>query len=295
MNWYVITAGICLTHGACHLALGIRRPFQSSHLLFAAMMAIICPFQLAVGAFRSATSIESVIELARYGVLFAILFIAMFGVFVHRYTRATLPRLLAYAFLASNAAWLAYDLLAPRGLLFSAGQPQVEIRSDGTSDGLGRVPTGAVELAWHAFNMLTMLWAMVAGWRFARRHQANGGIMLAIGTSVLLVTVATDALRDVLGRQWPYVGGFGVTVLASILSLQLASDFRAQENQLARMLADAMRVRDRLNTPLQILSVELELNKQQFDQDAFARMQRTLDKMTELGRALQTSDQVSRG
>jgi hypothetical protein len=279
MTWYMISAGVCLAYGACHLALGVNRPLQVSHIVFAVLMAIMCAFQIVVGAFRSATTLDSAVMLGRYGVLLAILIITVLGVFVREYAQANVPRVIAYGFLAANAAWLVYDLIARQGLLFTSGPPEFR-------GGLSRVPVGAVELAWHAFNVITMMWAVAVGWRMARRHHARQGIMLAVGTVILAVTVSADTVRDSLGREWPYVGGFGVTALASILSFQLAADFRAQENELTRLLAHAMRIRDRLNTPLQVLQLELELNKQQIGQTVFDRMGRTLAKLTQLGRML---------
>jgi hypothetical protein len=90
MIWAAIATGICLSNGIGHLALGIRRPRRATNLLFAASMAVICPFQLVAGAFNSATSLDAAIPLARYGVALAIVFMVVFAAFVREYARVPL-------------------------------------------------------------------------------------------------------------------------------------------------------------------------------------------------------------
>jgi hypothetical protein len=277
-----------LSSAVSHLALGLRRPRQYTDLTFAVMMVVICPFQLVAASFHDASSRESAVTFARYGVALAVLIIATFGIFVRQYTGARVPRPLGYAFLAINASWLVHDLVAPRGLLFESAANIVSPDSDASPQGFTQVPLGPVQLAWHAFNSATVLWAVIGGWRMVKNGRRSQGITVAVGATALLVTVLMDAIRDALGRDWPYVGGFGVMVMAILLSAQLSLDFRDNELRLAKLLKQSMRIRDELNTPLQTLQIGLELAAKQgtIEQDRIVRLRRALESLTRLGRNL---------
>jgi hypothetical protein len=280
MIWFAIAAGICLSAAVSHLALGLGRPRRRTHLTFAALMAIICPFQLVAANFHLARSLESAVTWARYGVALAVPIIAVFGVFVRQYTGARVPRGIAYAFLAISAVWLTYDLAAPRGLLFASAA-----RVDG---GFTRVPLGPIQLAWHAFNAATVLWGVTAAWRMVERGRRSRGITVAIGLTAFLVTVLVDAIRDASGRDWPYVGGFGVMVMATLLSAQLAVDLRDSELRLATLVIESMRIRDELNTPLQTLQLGLDLAAKQgtIEPEHVFTLGRAVEKLRRLGQSL---------
>jgi hypothetical protein len=281
-----IATGVCLSNGLCHFALGIRRPRRAKNLLFAAMMAVICPFQLVVGAFNSTTSLERAIPLARYGAALAIVFMVVFAAFVREYARVVVHRALVYGFLSASAAWLVYDLVAPRGILFTS---LAEVRESlGMFD---RVPVGGVELAWHAFNAATALWAAKAGWTMARRGRHRSGMALVLGVSACLVTVLIDAVRDLLGRAWPYLGGYGAMVLAMLLAIELALDFRDKEVLLAKYRDDTIRIRDQLNTPLQVLRLALELAGEvgEVPPEHIAPLGRAVDRLNVLGESLRAA------
>jgi hypothetical protein len=277
-----IAAGICLSNGIHHLALGIRRPRRATNLLFAASMAVICPFQLVAGAFNSATSLDAAIPLARYGVALAIVFMVVFAAFVRRYAGVVVRRPVVHAFLAASAAWLAYDLLAPRGLLFTS---LVEGRGSGAV--FDRVPLGVVELSWHTFNAATALWAATVGWKMARQGRPRSGAALVLGVTAFLTTVLVDTVRDVLGRAWPYLGGYGATVMATLLAMELALDFREKELLLAKYHDETIRIRDQLNTPLQVLRLGLDLaNAGTIPREHIAPLRRAVERLSMLGRTL---------
>jgi hypothetical protein len=287
MIWYAIAAGVCVSSAVSHLALGLRHPHEWTHLTFAVLMIVICPFQLVAARFHDASSPESAVTFARYGVALAVVIITIFGVFVRRYTAVSVPRAVAYAFLAINASWLVYDLVAPRGLLFaSAG----DILSSNPRTGARRftqVPLGLVQLAWHAFNSATALWAVIGGWRMVRRGRTSQGITLSLGVTAFLAAVLADAIRDALGRDWPYIGGFGVMVMALLLSAQLALDSRDNELRLRGLVSESLRVRDELNTPLQSLQIGLELAEHgTLGHDRIVRLRRAVERLARLGRNL---------
>jgi hypothetical protein len=286
MIWFAIASGVSLSSAVTHVALGLRRPVQPTHLLFALLMLLISPFQLVLASFHAARSPESVVTLGRYGVVLGILAITVFAVFAREYTQARVPRGVAYAFLAINALWLVYDLIAPRGLLFTSSV--VPASTGTTSGGFTRVPVGPVELLWHAFNTATVLWGVVGGWRMVLSGRRSQGLALALGMTAFLATVLIDAVRDALGRDWVYLGGYGAMVMAVLLSAQLAWDFREGERRLSRLARESMRIRDELNTPLQTLHIGLELaaTRGSVEPDRLEILRRALNTLTRLGRNL---------
>jgi hypothetical protein len=145
-------------------------------------------------------------------------------------------------------------------------------------------------VGWQAFNVVTVLWAAAVGWRIARLGRWRQGLLLVVGAVSVLVAVFLDFLRDALGRSWPFVGGFGVMVLALVLSVQLALDLRHNEILLSRLVADSMRVRDQLNTPLQTLRTGLEVTDVQgrIDDARLARLRRAVERLTKLGQHLRS-------
>jgi hypothetical protein len=273
--WYAISAGMCLSFGVCHLALAVKRPIQTSYLAFAIMMGFIAPFQLVLGALNTTTSKGSAIELTRWAVALANGSVVLFAVFVHLYAEKKVPRVIAAAFFAINLGFLAYDLLSPTGLVIIPGRA------------FTRASLGALQ-AWQALNAVTVLWAVGAGWRMARRGRPRQGTTLMFGSLAFLISVLVDLLRNLFGYAWPYVGGFGVMVMTIVLSGRLALDFRNDEMLLARLLKEAMRVRDQLNTPLQTLHLGLEIAvaEGKIDRERLSRLQRAVDRLIELGRRL---------
>jgi hypothetical protein len=287
---YAISAGMCASAGICHLALGVKRPVRAAQLAFAVMMGFICVFQLVLGALNTATSIDAAILSARWAVALAIAFMTTYGVFVRLYTGVAVPRVVLLAFFAVNAALLVYDLVAPSGLMFSAAAATADTSDrSGASGAFTRSPFGLVHLAWQAFNAVIVSWGVMAGWQMARHGRRRQGGVLVFGTLAFGATVVIDLFRNVLEREWPYVGGFGVMAMALVLAGQLALDFRTNEILLARMHDRAMEVRDQLNTPLQTLRFELEVTAAQgsLDPARIDRLQRAVARLTELGQKLQ--------
>jgi hypothetical protein len=287
--WFALAAGVCLSSAVSHLALGLRRPYDRTHLIFAALMITICPFQLVAGRFYSADSLESAVTFARYGVASAIPSMVLLAVFVRQFTGVTVPRAIAYTFLAINGAWLLYDFVAPRGLLFSSQTNILAIGSQARSQAFSRIALGPVQLSWHLFYWAPVTWGVIAGWRMARRGRPSG-MPLAIGLTAVLITVFVDVMRDAFGRDWPYIGGFGVMVMATLLSAQLARDFRDNERRLARFVRESMSIRDELNTPLQTLQIGLELAAKRgtIDEDENLRLGRAVAKLAQLGQKLRS-------
>jgi hypothetical protein len=115
--------------------------------------------------------------------------------------------------------------------------------------------------------------------------------VLVLGVTIFLMAVLVDTVRDVLGRAWPYIGGYGAIVMAMLLAVELALDFREKEHLLAQYREHTMRVRDELNTPLQVLCLGIELAAQEgtITREHIAPLQRALEKLTMLGGSLRAA------
>jgi hypothetical protein len=284
MSGYVISAGMCLSAGVSHLALGVKSPPKAQHIVFALMMAFITPFQLLLESATTATSLEAAIRFTRYAAAMAIGFMVLFGVFICLHTGIRVSRSVAWTFVLINLAFLAYDLLSPRGLVpadhplrAGPGGPASIVRFFG-------VP----HLVWQTLNLATASWGAAVGVKLALRGQRRQGMVLAVAALVFAGTVFMDLLRNVLERNWTYVGGYGVAAMAIILSAQLALDFRSNEVRLAELLGEALRIRDQLNTPLQSLSWGLDLAARDasLNKALVARLQRSVARLTNLGRSM---------
>jgi hypothetical protein len=293
MIWFALAAGVALSSSVVHCALGIRRPRSGKHLIFAALMLFIVPFQLVSSGLYSTRSAAEAVVLARVGVTLAIAIIFLYACFVKEYARSRIPRWVAWTYVAVYAAWLVYDLLAPWGILFMTPPVPVSVPRGGPTFLFGRTPL--VGLLWQACNALTVAWGILEGWRMTRAGRRRAGVALVFGSSCVLFTVFIDIAKAVFAEHWPYVGGFGLVVLALVLSAQLAADFRASERRLAEMVAAALALSDRLNTPLQTLEFGLEILGTQSGDEAVRvmRLKRAVEKLAQVGRHLQARSPFS--
>jgi hypothetical protein len=287
MIWFTVAAGVALSSSVAHGALGIRRPRSAKHLTFAVLMLFIVPFQFVSAGFYATRSAVEAVVLARAGVALAIAILLLYARFVREYAQWKIPRWVAWTYVAASAGWLLYDLLSPSGLLFAA-QPVTVIAPRGEPTVLF-VRTAAPGLTWQTFNALTVVWGILSGLRMARAGRRRAGVALVFGSACVLITVCLDIVKGIFAEGWPYLGGFGLVVLALVLSAQLAAEFRDSEQRLADMVAAALVLSDRLNTPLQTLELGLEaLSTQSVDERLrVLRLKRAVAKLAEVGRHLQ--------
>jgi hypothetical protein len=288
MTLFIVAAGVGLSSGVTHFGLGVRRPRSVERLLFALMMLVLCPFQLIVARFHVATSASEIVMLGRRGVVAAIILITLWAAFIRRYTGTRIHPAISWGYLAVSAGWLVLDLIAPWGLLF-ASSPGFTPARPGELPTILPVSTNPIGLAWQAFNLLTVAWTVIAGIQLLRRGRRRRGLVLVLGGSLVLATVGIDFARDALAETWPYLGGLGFVGLSLLLSAELASEYRENEQRLAQMVGAAIRLRDQLNTPLQTLRFGLETTPvlTTDDRGRITRLQRTVTKLIELGRDLQ--------
>ena len=131
--------------------------------------------------------------------------------------------------------------------------------------------------------------------------------MLAVAVFVVVVFHVIDLLREMVGGTWPYVAEFGAVAWGLIMSVQLAIDFRMSEQrlqdtlhkaeqhaaELTRTVEATLRVRDKLNTPLQTLELGLALREPHKAEDAstLTELRRAVEELTRLGRAVEQTTQ----
>jgi hypothetical protein len=275
----IMAAGVSLASAVIHFTLGLRRPGSPQHVTFALLMLVTCPFQLIVARFSVTTSIASTVALSRAGVATAIVMIALFGAFVAQYAGVK-PRPYTFGFLAMSAMWLVYDLAAPRGLLYEPKAASLTI--------------SPIALSWQAFNALTVFWTTALGGLLVRRGRRHKGVLLLLGGGSILVTIIIDIVRNVLGRSWPYVGGFGLVVFSLLLAVDLAINFRENEQRLTEWVGTAIALRDQLNTPLQTLRFGLATMPaaNAAEHARIQRLQRAVTRLRDLGRDLRARGPV---
>jgi len=285
---FAVSAGVCLSSAACFLALGLKRPIDPGHVTFSALMGACALFQLTVGALHAAPSLDQAIELSRWAVVLAIVIVALLWGFVHKYTAVPAPRAVSAALLIASLFFLAYDLATPKGLMFEALADPSETSPTKVSGSFAIVPTGPFHLAWQSFNVGVGFWCGIVALRSARRVRFRQGIGISSGILGVTVSMTVDLIRNALELNWSYVGGYGVTVMAILLTIQLAVDSRNKEIRLTQMLADALRFRDRLNTPLQTLHFTLEVTAAEgtYSVSRLDRLRSAVSALSEFSRGL---------
>ncbi len=289
MTSFGIGAGVGLASAVTHFSLGLRRPRSVEHLLFASMMSVLVPFQWAVSRLHRATVPESIVSLERVGVVLAIAQVTLFAAFILLYTGTKVRPVIRWSYLAAALAWCVYDLVAPYGLLLSTMPAATPPQLRGELPPILPFPTSWVGISWQTFNVLTIVWGVVAGISLIRRGGRRRGVAVVVGSTLLLSTVLFDLFRDLMEQTtWPYLGGFGVVALALVLSARLAGEFRENERRMGRMVATAIRLRDQLNTPLQTIRFGLGLMPRdgELERARLERMQRAVTRLATVGHDL---------
>ena len=88
-----VLAGICSYAAINHLSVGLRRPFDATHLLFSAMCLLMVPFAAFHVLTMHATSISEFIWALKWDIAFPLLFFVLFPWFIALYTKKS-PRFL---------------------------------------------------------------------------------------------------------------------------------------------------------------------------------------------------------
>ncbi len=254
--------GMSIGAAVLHLALGLRRPIQRTYLSFAAMMALLAAFLYMQSRFYGVTSVELAVELTRRQFAVVHVFVACMFVFIPAYTNIRISRRVMIVYWSVLVAVFVANWAAPYGIWYS-GRPELI-----SAEILGRTyssvvaqPVGLLQLAHATFLASVLALAAWAGLKVVRRGERQRGMALVVGVVVLLAFTIVDYVRDIVGGSWPYASEFGVVTWALVMSVQLAHDFRAKAQALARAIADVEMQSQRLTSMLGALrALEANMN-----------------------------------
>jgi hypothetical protein len=302
----VLWAVFGMTTGAAVLsaALGLTRPLQRTYLSFAWIMAMLAAFVFCEPELHASTTSDAAIETVRgqvsagHGLLAGVL------VFVPSYTRVRIPRWLLAAYWVGLAALFVTNIVAPLGIWFSV--PPDLIRSTFGGEPYTAVVARSLSTLQYAHTLyvlavFVLMFACAA--KLIRRGDRRRGAMLALAFTLAFMAHVIDVIRDATGALWPDVAELGLATWGILMSVQLAIDYRVSEQrlyatltsverhaaELARLVEATLRVRDRLNTPLQTLELGLASRtaEKPEDEQTLADLRGAVIQLTVLGRAIE--------
>lgn len=301
-----VAFGLTLGAAVLHGALGLRRPIDATYLSFACLMVCLAAFlYLEQEFYRAATGPAAALASKRQ-VVAAHGFTACILVFVPAYARIRIRPRMMIAYWAVLAILFVTNLLLPWGIWFSGPPTVVSATLFGEQYfNVIAPPPGPLQII-HALYAVAVFsvtfWCAVM---MIRRGDRRRGWMLAIALVLVIVHHLVDVGQELAAGTWPYVGELGFVTWSLIMSVQLGIDFRDNERRLAQTLKHAeehraalartveasLRVRDKLNTPLQTL--ELGFAAQPPDtadgERALAALRYAVVQLAALGRAVERS------
>jgi hypothetical protein len=301
--------GMTVGAGVLHAALGLTRPLDRTYLWFAAIMLFLAGYLYFEWQMYRATTSAEAVEAVRHQLVAAHGFLAFILVFVPAYTRVRLSQKVMTVFWTGLALLFMANLSAPYGVWFSAAPTLVASTFRGEPYNTIVAPPMSLLQYVHAIFVLGVFaLTLRCALDVFRRGERQRGAMLAIALVVVILHHVADLVRDAVGGTWPYVAEFGLVAWGLIMSVQLALDFRVSERRLFAMLSRAeqhaaelaktvdatLRVRDKLNTPLQTLELGLAVQSadRPEDEETLAELRRAVVELTQLGRAVeQTTNQ----
>jgi len=297
-----LTVGAAVLHGA----LGLRRPIDPTHLSFACLLVCLAAFLYFEQEFYRASTGAAAALASKRQVIAAHGFIGCVLLFVPRYARIRISRAVMTVYWAALAILFVINLLSPWGIWFSAEPRVVPAYFFGEHYYNVVAPTpGVLQLVHAAYAIAVfaiMFWCAVV---MIRRGDRRRGWMLAVALVLVIVHHLADVAQELVGGTWPYVGELGFVTWSLIMSIQLGIDFRDNEHRLGEMLLDAdhhrsalaavveasLRIRDKLNTPLQTLELGFGVHvADTVDKErVLAEMRYAVVQLAALGRAVEQS------
>jgi signal transduction histidine kinase len=231
--------GVGLSGSFTHLVLGIGRQPNWKHLAFSATMAFACAYFLYERRFYAASTVEQGVEVARDQLWSVAGYLGAFAWFIRRYTGARFPRWLVWLFYASLVAALIYNQFAPWALYYSV-RPELKVVHSFGNETLHTLaaPLGVIPLLWFLLNIGVQVTAVICGIRLARRDDLLSGLTFTIAVALPLLGILIDLTHELIGASWPYVSEYGAVGMVTVLSVQLAVDYRDKEAKLAHAFAD---------------------------------------------------------
>jgi hypothetical protein len=297
-----------MTTGAAVLytALGLTRPLDRTYLSFACIMAMLASFVSCEAELYNSKTSEAAIETVRHQVTAGHGLLGAVLVFVPSYTRVRVPRWLYALYGGCLVVLFATNLVIPRGIWFSAAPQLIPSTFNGEPYTAVVAPSlSALQYLHTGYVVSVYVLMFVCAAKLIRRGDRQRGGMLALALSLAVVPHVVDVVRDATGGTWPDVAEFGLVTWGLLMSIQLGIDYRASERhlhatlttveqraaELTKMVEATLRVRDKLNTPLQTL--ELSLTSRTLDRPAELRtlveLRAAVTQLTVLGRMVEAT------
>lgn len=304
--------GISLGAAVLNAVLGLTRPLSRTYLSFAWVMAFVAAHvYLQWRLYKWTITPGQAVEVVRLQLLASQALIAGVLVFIPAYTQIQLSRWIWRVMWVLLGVFFLVNILSRYGIWFSARPRLIATTYIGEPcHTIVARPIGALQYAHAAYVVAIGVIAVVCAVKTIARGNRQRGISVAISLVLVVLFHLFDVLREALGGSWPYVSGFGLTSWGIVMTIQLAMSYRevedgllaalarieAQTEELTDAIAVSVRVRDRLNTPLQTLELGLAMQPGEDPQeDAIVdELRHELHHLTALGRSIESTASVER-
>lgn len=248
MNTFLLTtlgllAGVCLFAAVHHFWIGIRRPVQSMHLLFALLCVIaMCYVLTKIGAYQVTTAAE-LVSLRRTEFLFAAVFFGVLPWFIVCYTSLPSRKLLWL----STLMWLfmiVANQLLPYGVAFNT-LPEIHYQTlpwgEQVAD-LRALQHGPWYFAAWACILLAFANAAYASIRLYRHNGQRRAVSLALAMAIFLTFALFNQLINFGIINFIHLGEFGFVAMVLLMHTAISRELhdaagllRVSEVQVRRM------------------------------------------------------------
>ncbi|NVB80541.1 MAG: hypothetical protein HOV81_19260 [Kofleriaceae bacterium] len=304
----LVSFGLSLGAAVLNAVLGLTRPLSRTYLSFAWIMAFVAAhLYLEWILYKRTITPAEAVEVVRLQLLAAHALIAGVLIFIPTYTQIQLPRWIWRVMWVLLGIFFLVNVLTPYGVWFSA-KPRLIATTV-----LGELahttvppPLGPLQYAHAVYVVAIGVIAVVCAIKMFGRGNRQRAIAIALSLGIVVVLHLVDVVREAVGGSWLYIGGFGLVAWGIVMTVQLAMSYRevedgllaalarleAQKAEMTDAIAVSVRVRDRLNTPLQTLELGLSM---QPDQDAIVEeLRHEIHHLTTLGRCIESTAAVPR-
>ncbi len=283
-----VGCGFAFASAFMFMGLGVSRPRDWKYISFAGAMLSLSIYFLLQQMFYSSDSLSFKIEIVRWQINVALLYHGVFAAFLCLYSGWRPHKYLAWGAAVYLLVLLIANWLSPYTLYFSA-PPQISTISPIGADTIHllEAPLNGFVLALFAFGLVSHSWGAYQIYRLQ-----PGKKLVFAALMITLSALALDLVRDAVKGSWPYSIEFATALLAMLMTLELAGDCRRKGLQLARALDTTIRIRDQLNTPLQTLTLGLDLLPAQTPEQKslIARLRTSVERLESLGRGLHKNE-----